>query len=116
MTFYNSKGKPIAYSDDDENIYLFNGVPVAYLFGCFVYSYSGVQLGWFEKGWVRDKSGACVFFTENAVGGPVRPVKEIQPVKTVKRIKPARGVRQVPAVKPVNSLSWSWLSGEQFFQ
>ena len=115
MTFYDSKGTPVAYADDNENIYLFNGVPVAYLFGCYVYSYRGVQLGRFENGWVRDKKGACVFFTEDALGGPVRPIKRIRPVKSVKRVKPVRGVRRVPSAKAVDSLSWSYLSGEQFF-
>lgn len=115
MTFYDSKGRPVAYADDNENIYLFNGSPVAYLFCYYVYSYRGIQLGRFENGEVRDKKGACVFFTENAMGGPAKPVMSIRPVKSVKRVKPVRAVRRVPAVKAADRLSWSYLSGEQFF-
>ena len=29
MTFYDLHGKPLAYCEDGENIYLFSGVPVA---------------------------------------------------------------------------------------
>lgn len=38
MTFYDSHGKAIAYLHDDGiHIYLFNGRPVAYLYGDAVY-------------------------------------------------------------------------------
>ena len=59
MVFYNSTGRAVAYTDDNENIFLFNGIPVAYFYGNLVYSYRGVQLGRFENGWIRDKKGCC---------------------------------------------------------
>lgn len=117
MTFYNSQGKPIAYSENGTDIYLFNGHPVAYLYADAVYSYSGKHLGWFEKGWIRDKKGYCVFFTENSTGsGPVKPVKQICSVKSVKSIKPIKNSRQSPCVKAADNLSWSSFSNERFFQ
>ena len=117
MNFYNSKGKPIAYiCDDGEHIYLFNGKPVAYLSENIVYGFNGYHLGWFEDGWVRDKRGKCVFFTENANGGPVKPIKQIAPIKGIKHIKPVKGVKHIASVKSVDSLSWSELSVEQFFE
>lgn len=116
MTFYDLYGKPIAYTDDDEHIYLFGGEPVAYFSENKVYGYNGHHLGWFENGWIRDKKGECVFFTENASGsGPVKPVKKVKPVKSVKRAKPVKSVKKVATVRPVNKLSWSELSGEKFF-
>ena len=55
MTFYDSHGKAIAYLHDDGiHIYLFNGRPVAYLYGDAVYGFNGHQFGWFEDGWIRD--------------------------------------------------------------
>lgn len=63
LTFYNRYGKPIAYTDDGEHIYLFSG----------------------------------------------------KPIKSVKSVKPVKSVKQVRPVKPVNSLSWSPLSSELFF-
>lgn len=117
MTFYNSHGKPIAYSENGTDIYLFNGQPIAYLSGDAVYSYNGKHLGWFEKGWIRDKKGYCVFFTENATGsGPVKPVKQVSSVKSVKSVKPVKNSKQSPSIKAADSLSWSTFSNEQFFQ
>ena len=115
IDFYDKSGRPIAYMADGQHIYLFSGKPVAFLSGNAVYSFSGRHLGWFEDGWVRDKAGKCVFFTSDANGGPVKPVKRVKPVKGVKQVKPVKGVKQVKAVKAVKSLSWSNLSGKQFF-
>lgn len=118
MTFYNSSGKPIAYlADDGEHIFLFNGKPVAYLYDEAVYGFNGHHLGWCENGWVRDLSGRCVFFTEEATGGgPVKPVKHVKPVKGVKHVKPVKSARQARRAKAVKSLSWSTLSNEHFFE
>lgn len=116
MTLYDRHGTPIAYLEDGECIYLFTGQPVAYFYENTVYGFNGHQFGWFENGWVRDLQGKCIFYTEDASGsGPVKPVKKVTPVKSVKRVKPVKQVRQVRNVKPVNNLSWSQLSGIQFF-
>ena len=116
MTFYDSAGRAIAYTEDNENIYLYSGVPVAYLYGNLVYNYRGMQLGRFENGWIRDKKGYCAFFTENAWGiGPVKPVKRVSPVKGLKQIRPLKGIRHLPSLKPVDKLSGSDISGERFF-
>jgi len=81
-----------------------------------VFGFNGKHLGWIEDGWVRDLNGGCVFFTENAHGsGPVKPVKQVKPVKGVKHIKPVKNVRQVKRIKSIKIISWSGLSGVQFF-
>lgn len=115
IVFYNRTGRPIAYLSDDKHIFTFDGRAVAYLDRDSVYSYPGAHLGWFAAGWIRDQNGDCVFFTKDARGGPVKPVKGVKPVKSVKSVKPVKGVKQVRPVKPVRSLSWSDLSGPQFF-
>ena len=118
MTFYDSHGKAIAYLHDDGiHLYLFNGRPVAYLYGDAVYGFNGHQFGWFEDGWIRDLNGCCVFFTENATGsGPVKPVKCVKPVKGAKYAKPAKCAKYAKQAKAAKSLSWSRLSGNQFFE
>ena len=117
MTFYDLNGKPIAYLyGDGKHIYLFNGKPVAYLQNNTIYGFNGHHIGWFDKGWIRDLNGNCAFFTEDARGsGPVKPVKHVTPVKGVTRVQPVKGVQHVQRVRSVDTLSWSSLSGEQFF-
>lgn len=117
MTFYNCNGQAIAYCEDDAHIYLFTGEPVAYFYEDAVYGFNGHQFGWFEKGWVRDLSGACVFFTEDANGfGPMKPMKYMQPMKCMKRMKPMKCMREMKRVKALDQLSWSALSGKHFFE
>ena len=115
IDFYCKTGEPIAYSEDGETIFLFSGAPVAHLSGDAIYAFSGEHIGWFENGWIRDKKGGCVFFTADARGGPVKPVKHVKPVKGVKHVKSVKGVKQVKSVEAVKSLSWSPLSGKRFF-
>jgi hypothetical protein len=115
LTFYNKTGKPIAYTQDGEHIYLFNGSPVAYFHGGSVYSYKGKHLGRFNKGWIRDNNGRCAFFTTEATGGPIKPIKGIKPIKSVKSIKPIKSIKQMRPMKPMSSLSWSDYSSDSFF-
>ncbi len=115
MIFYNREGRPIAYSEDNEKIYLFNGKPVAYFFNEYIYGYNGIEFGWFNNGWVRDLKGQCVFYTKEAIGGMIKPVSRVLPVKGVKRVAPIKAVRRVPRIKTVEQLRWSDLSSEAFF-
>ena len=115
MTLYDYTGRAVAYSDDGETIYLFNGAPVAYFYRDMVYGFGGQQLGTIRNGWIRDHRGYCVFFTDNSVGGPVKPIKQIKPIKCVKQIKPIKHIRHVPYVRAVDQIGWSNLSGESFF-
>jgi hypothetical protein len=116
FTFYDSNGKPIAYTQDGVHIYLFSGEPVAYLAGTSVYSFSGKHLGRFENGWIRDNNGECVFFTKDARGGPLKPLKQLKPLKSLKQLKPLKGLKELKPLRPLKSLSWSRLSGKQFFR
>lgn len=116
MILYDRSGMPTAYTEDLDNIFLFSGQPVAYLFKNMIYGFNGKHLGWFENGWIRDLRGACVFFSEYAHGiGPTKPIKRNLPIKRVKLIKPIRTVRHVPRLPAIMSLLWSPLSGKEFF-
>ena len=116
MTLYDRNGRPPAYSEDDEHIYLFTGQPVAYFHENAVYGFNGHQFGWFENGWVRDLNGKCVFFSENSCGsGPAKPAKYAKPAKSAKYAKPAKCARYAKYAKAASAVSWSELSGIQFF-
>ena len=115
LTFYDKNGKPIAYTEDGEHIYLFTGKPVAYIYQNTVYGFNGHQFGWFENGWIRDLQGACAFYTAIAVGGPIKPIKQIKPIKSIKGIKPIKSIKQIRKIKPIFSYGWSAYSNERFF-
>jgi len=117
LTFYNKNGKATAYLDDDnESIFLYNGLPVAWLSDDTVYSYSGKVLGWFQDGWIRDLNGNCVFFSDSASGGPAKPAKQAKPARGAKSARPAKGARHARPAKAAKSDSWSSLSNESFFK
>lgn len=116
MTFYDSQGKAIAYAENDGSIYLFNGKAVAYLHGDLVYAYNGRQLGRLDNGWIRDKWGRCAFYSGGAIGGPLKPMRQLKPMKSLKQLKPLKCLRELPTLKAATCMAWSELSGEQFFE
>lgn len=115
-TLYDQHGNAVAYVEPDGVIYLYEGTPVGYIEAEDVFAFDGRHLGWYLQGWVRDHHGGCVFFTEAAQGGPVRPVRAVRPVRGVRGVRPVRGVRQVRPVRPVMGIGWSRVSGPQFFR
>jgi hypothetical protein len=115
LVFYNEQGEPIAYTENRIHIYLFNGECAAYIDEQSIYSFSGDHLGWFEDGWVRDHQGCAVFFTQEAKGGPRKPIKSVKPMKGMKLMKPMKGIKHMKPMKSTKSSSWSSLSGENFF-
>ena len=115
ITLYSQSGEAIAYIEDNGNIFTFEGHPVAYLNQEDIFSFTGSYLGWMQNGWIYDLYGFPTFFTNEAMGGPVKPIRQVQPVKGVKRICPVKGVRQVKPVRAVRSLNWSLNSNRNFF-
>jgi hypothetical protein len=65
QTLFNSEGEPVAYISDDlkRTIYLWDGHPVAYLYGYHVYGFNGWHLGWFTNDIMYDSDGARIGFT-----------------------------------------------------
>lgn len=113
---YNNNGRPVAYIENGENIYLFDGSPVAFLNNESIYSYSGNHLGWMLDGWVIDHDGRHVFFTQNASGGPALPARQALPARSAREARPARGAREPRPPRPAREIAWSDLSSEEFFE
>jgi hypothetical protein len=115
--FYDRFGVAIAYTNDGERIYLFDGRPAAFIRNGSVYAYSGQHLGWLSDGWIRDHNGDAVYFSNGPRrGGPVPPVPHVPPVPAVPQVPPVPGVPQVRPVSPVPSLGWSQLAAATFFE
>jgi hypothetical protein len=116
LTFYDALGRPVAYCDDGRHVYEFSGLPRAYLDGDSVYAFDGQHLGWWDRGWIRDHQGACVFFTDAARGGPPTTARQASPAKGYKNIPPKPAFQHLKPAPVANSLAWSSRSGLQFFQ
>lgn len=73
---FNFKGEPVAYISDDPNktVYLWDGHPVAYLYGYHVYGFNGRHLGWLINNVLYDSDGNRIGFT--ATTCPVAPYEE----------------------------------------
>jgi len=116
ITFFDRRGAPIAYTDDDQYIYYFNGKPVAHIDGNSIYSFSGRHLGWYIDGWIIDHIGGHVLFTVNASGGPLTPLPALEPLPALPALSPLPALPQLPPLEPLRRLAWSEISGKQFFE
>jgi|APSaa5957512535_1039671.scaffolds.fasta_scaffold56645_1 hypothetical protein len=116
LTFFDQSGTAVAYSEDEQTIYLFDGRPVAYLDDDSAYSFSGEHLGWYLRGWILDNVGYCILFTDNASGGPFKPFKGFKPFKDFKKSKPIKEFKKHKPQKQSIKSSWSDVSAEEFFR
>jgi len=102
LTFYNSTGSPTAYTEDGKHIFLFSSEPVVFIDIGSTLSFTGKHLGRSENGWIRNNDGQCVFFTENAIGRPMKPMKFMKPMKSMKKMKPMKALKEVKPIRPMN--------------
>lgn len=108
IIFFDQQNKATAYCDDWENIYLFSGRPVAYVFRDMIYTFSGKHIGWFDNGWIRDMYGYCVL-ASNFSGGMVFnvPVTVVMPsFSSPKQSLPLKGIRELPRLRPLYTNVW----------
>lgn len=116
LDFYDSQGRPYAYSDDGETIYTFSGIPVAYISDDSIYSFTGVHIGYFNDGMIRDQNGDVLLFTSGASGGPMKPMKMIKPMKSMKKMKHMKSMKQMKPMRPMKTLGWSSYPPEDIFE
>jgi hypothetical protein len=106
--FYDRRGNAVAYSDDNEHIYSWDGRPIAFISGReYVYAFSGNFLGWLNDGWIRDVNGDAMLFTQAAIGGPQKPMLNFQSFKGFKQFLPFKGFKDIVPFKPSFSMRWS---------
>ncbi len=115
LDFYDSNGRPYAYSDDGETISTFSGTPIAYIDGDAIYSFRGNYIGCFDSGLIRDTRGDALLFTSTASGGPMKPMKMMKPMKSMKQMKPMKGMKQMRPMRAMNSMGWSQQTPEKIF-
>lgn len=116
MIFYDKAGTPCCYSDDFEHIYGFDGKPLGYILSGKVWNYNGTYLGQFINNWIIDRNGLYMFFSENAIGGPLKPLRKLAPLKSMKQLRPLKSIRELPPLPPTLKNAWSNLEGNAFFE
>jgi len=105
VALYNNSGTPVAYisTDDASTIYLWSGIPVAYLEESAgeanVWGFNGKHLGWFENGVIWDDRGNGACAIEAALPNFGKP----QPVKSLRRLKPPKRQHKLTPLKPIIS-------------
>ncbi|EKP0300688.1 4-fold beta flower protein [Aeromonas veronii] len=107
VSLFNTQGKPVAYISDgsEQVIYLFNGLPVAYIdYNNNVYGFNGRHLGWFEDEILWDHHGNRLGFTKSTYRG----YSSIEPFKGFKQFKPFKEYAQYAPYKPYKSYSNSY--------
>jgi len=109
INFYDKRGKPVLFSPDDQTIYKWNGMPYGFLVGNLVYNFAGEMIARFDHGWLRDKMGNAVCFTDDADpdSGPSLPSKDNPPVKGIPHVLPVRKVQVVPPPPVPSTMRWS---------
>ena len=107
ISLYDSGGEAVAYidTDDDQNIYLWGGKPVAYLDGSSIYGFNGKHLGWFKDGIVWDHEGYAVGFVE----GAVNMLTKLERLKGLKQLTPLKSLQQLEPLEPMFKERWSQL-------
>ena len=119
LVFSDSRGQVVALKDDDDDVvFLWSGRPIAIVDdeSVSVYGFDGRHLGWFVEGWIRDHDGACVYYTDHATGGPVRPARRTRPKRGARKARPRRRARPAPPPRHPNQRIWSSLAvGGAFF-
>jgi len=105
ISLYDSEGEAVAYidTDDELNIYLWGGKPVAYLDGSSIYGFNGKHLGWFKQGIIRDHKGYAVGFVE----GAVNMLTKLERLKGLQQLTPLKSLQQLEPLEPLFKNQWS---------
>ncbi|SHF74094.1 hypothetical protein SAMN05444349_13237 [Bacteroides faecichinchillae] len=121
VTLFDKNIKPIAYInyvDDDLTIYMWDGIPVAYLEESgLIYHFNGQFLGWYMNGVIYDKEGYAVAAKKGVVRGEIKMNETYAEsvIKGVKHVKPIPHVHSLKPKTPSFRDKWSETSLTDFF-
>lgn len=74
---YDEDGRPLAYANDGEMVYLLSGEPIGYFYSNSLYSLSGRFIGLYENGLIKGLNGNNIFFM-NDQKKTIKPQKIIR--------------------------------------
>lgn len=106
IEFFDQQGKAIAYSPDGDRIYSWSGQAVGFFRGDAVYDNRGSHLGWRHNGWIVDRFGNHSLFSQNATGGPLKPLRQLPPLKGLRQLAPMKPLTGLAGMKPFARFNW----------
>jgi hypothetical protein len=112
ISLFDDAGEAVAYidTDDEMNIYLWKGEPVAYLDGQSIYGFNGKHLGWFKDGIIWDHEGYAVGFIE----GAINKLTKLERLKGLQKLTPLKSLQQLEPLEPLHKSQWARLPLEIF--
>jgi len=107
ISLYDDTGEAVAYidTDDEMNIYLWEGKPMAYLLEQSVYGFNGKHLGWFKEGIIWDHEGYAVGFIE----GAVNKLTKLERLKGLQELTPLKSLEELEPLEPLHQSKWARL-------
>lgn len=118
VTLFDKDKKAVAYIayGEESTIYMWNGTPVAYVEQeDKIYHFDGHFLGWLADGIVYDKEGYAVAAQKKVLKGEISMIiPQMEPVKSMKRTKPKKEIQVLAPTSPHFRYSWSVTSLTDF--
>ncbi len=103
---YDRNGKLVGWLEQDI-VYSVDGCPRAFMRGGAVYSFGSAYLGWFDRGYFRDGTGAAVAWVRGAHGGPAAPAPTAPTDRPFLQFALLPSLPPLPPLRPVPSRVWS---------
>ena len=118
LVFYDEDRRAIAWMVEDSywSIYLYDGTPVAWAVDNAIYSYPGRYLGCIEDGWVWDRYGRAVMYTNEAEEAADMATHTLPPPRAARKARPPLGPREARPPPVERESVWAVESGEAFFR
>lgn len=111
ISLFDKDKKAIAYIDysNDATIYMWDGTPVAYVEEREqIYHFDGQFLGWYIDGILYDKNGNAVAAEKGVLKGAISMlIPQVEPVKSFKTNTPAKETKAQAPTRPHLENSWS---------
>lgn len=106
MDFFDRNGRPIAYIRKGY-LLSWNGLPLAHVQNDAVYTLTQKHVGYLNAGWIIDRKGDAVAFSENCGKGPMTPLRIEAPLKPLAPLPPVAPQMTLPALRPIQTMNWS---------
>ncbi len=105
ITIFDHQGEAVAYVDTDEEatVFMWSGLPVAYISGTNIYGFNGKHLGWINQGILYDHEGYGVGFFKNAT----TTLTQLESLKGLKQLKPLRALKELEPLQLLFSSYWT---------